>query len=200
MIVYGRRATTLKTQVLFDPCPNCKSTNSVHLTIYGRYAHIFWIPMFPIGKTGVSVCSNCRQVLKSKDMPPDLRLAYDNMKSGTKPPFWHFSGLALIALIIIAVNISDKQKGEKVGQWILAPKAGDIYELKVDDTTYTLYKVEAIEADTVFFTANEFQSSDETGLSSLYSKPFDSSMTYGISRKALIKMHSKDEIVDITRK
>ena len=199
MIVYGRRATVLKTQVLFEPCPNCRTTNSVQITVYQRYAHIFWIPMFPIGKTGVSVCVNCRQVLKLKEMPSGLRLAYDNLKADTRIPIWHFSGLALIVVAIIAVSISEKNKAEKVSKLILNPKTGDLFELKIKDTVYTLYKVLKVEKDTVFFVANQYHTNVEAGLDDLKKKPFDMSETYGIPKIALIRMNKKDEIIDIDR-
>ena len=199
MIVYGRRATVLKTQVLFEPCPNCRTTNSVQITVYQRYAHIFWIPMFPIGKTGVSVCVNCRQVLKLKEMPSGLRLAYDNLKADTRIPIWHFSGLALIVVAIIAVSISEKNKAEKVSKLILNPKTGDLFELKIKDTVYTLYKVLKVEKDTVFFFANQYHTNVEAGLDDLKKKPFDMSETYGIPKIALIRMNKKDEIIDIDR-
>src|SRR6185503_173866 len=199
MIVYGRRATALKTQVLFEPCPSCRTTNSVQITVFQRYAHIFWIPMFPIGKTGVSVCANCRQVLKLKDMPSGLRLAYDNIKEDTRIPVWHFSGLALIVVAIIAGSISEKNKAEKVSKFILNPKKGDIFELKIKDNVYTLYKVQAVEKDTVFFAANKYQTNLETGLDDLQKKPFDTDSVYGVAKAALIEMNRKEEIIDIDR-
>ncbi|HZY38853.1 MAG TPA: zinc-ribbon domain-containing protein [Mucilaginibacter sp.] len=199
MIVYGRRATALTTQVLFEPCPNCRATNSIHITVYQRYAHIFWIPMFPLNKTGTSVCSNCRQVLKLGDMPPGLRLAYDNIKSHTKIPVWHFSGLGLIAAVFIVIAISDKNKAEKISKLVLNPKAGDIFELKIKDTVYTLYKIKKVEKDTVFFIANKYQTNDETGLSNLFLKDFDDSVSYGFPKIALVEMNRKGDIIDIDR-
>jgi hypothetical protein len=199
MIVYGRRATALTTQVLFEPCPNCKATNSIHITVYQRYAHIFWIPMFPLNKTGTSVCSNCRQVLKLGDMPPDLRLAYDNVKAHTKVPIWHFAGIALIVGGIIALNISDKNKTERISKWVLNPKAGDIFEVKVKDSVYTLYKVQQVAKDSVFLIANKYQTDDETGLDKLKTKPFETDSTYGVPKAALVEMNRKEEIIDIDR-
>jgi hypothetical protein len=69
--------------------------------LFQRYAHVFWIPLFPIGKTGVSQCSHCKQILKLKEMPFALRLSYENMKSQTTTPFWVFSGSAVIAVIFV---------------------------------------------------------------------------------------------------
>jgi len=199
MIIYGTRATLLKSELIFEPCPNCQTTNSVQIGVYQRYAHVFWIPFFPIGKTGVSACGHCQQVLKSGQMPPALKLVYDNVKARTRIPVWHFSGLFLVALIVIAVIISDQKRGEKVGKYILAPKVNDVYEVKEKDEKYTLYKVQRIAGDTVFFVVNKYQTNQETGLDDLKSKEYDMTVQYGLVRSKLQEMNSKDEIIDIDR-
>jgi hypothetical protein len=202
MIVYGTRATLQKTEYIFDPCPNCRTANSVRLSVFQRYAHVFWIPFFPIGKTGVSMCNNCRQVIKLDQMPPSLRLSYDNLKAHTKIPIWSFAGVLLISLGVIAIIISEKQTAEKVSKFIVSPKKDDIYEIKLKDSEYTLYKVQKVEKDTVYFFANKYQTDLETGLSGLAdsgAKAFDTDITYGLSKSMLADMNKKDEIIDIDR-
>jgi hypothetical protein len=200
MIVYGTRATLTKSEHLFEPCPNCKNTNSLQISVFQRYAHIFWIPFFPIGKKGVSVCSNCNQVLKDKEMPASLKLSYDNLKSQAKIPVWNFSGLFIIALIAIAVTISQNHKNDKIGKYLLAPKKGDIFQIKLDDTTYTVYQVAKVDADTVFFFGGKYQSNTETGLDGLEARGFNTDSVEGVSKAGLAAMHKKDDIIDIERK
>ena len=101
MIVYGSKAKLLAKETLFEKCPHCGKPNSVEMHVFQRYAHIFWIPFFPIGKTGASQCAHCKQLLKLKEMPPDLRLAYDNLKAQTKTPIWTWSAAAIIGVLII---------------------------------------------------------------------------------------------------
>jgi hypothetical protein len=199
MIVYGTRATLVKSEYLFESCANCHTANSMQMSVFQRYAHVFWVPLFPIGKTGVSVCSNCRQVLNLQQMPPSLKMSYDNLKTGTKIPIWHFVGTFGIICIVIALFISDKQKGEKISKYILAPKKGDILEVKVKDSVYTLYKVNEIAGDTVFFYANKYQTNMEDDLSNLFLKEFATDSVYGISKANLADMNKKGEIIDIDR-
>jgi len=170
------------------------------MNVYQRYAHVFWIPFFPIGKTGVSVCGNCKQVLKLNQMPPILKMNYDNVKTRTRTPIWAFSGVFLIVLGVIAISISDKQKGEKVSRFIASPKKDDVFEIKLKDDEYTLYKVKEVVKDTVYFYANKYQTSQETGLSDLVGKEFDTGMSYGLPKSRLIEMNKNDEIIDIDRK
>jgi hypothetical protein len=61
--------------------------------------------MFGVGKTGASQCVNCKQVLRQKEMPASIRLAYDNMKLRAKTPLFVFSGIAAIAVIALIAII-----------------------------------------------------------------------------------------------
>lgn len=199
MIVYGTRAVHQKTELLYDPCPNCRATSSIQMNIYQRYAHVFWIPFFPIGKTGVSVCESCRQVLQLKQMPESLKPAYDSVKSNTRIPVWTFIGVFLIAGGIVAGVISEKQTAEKVSKLIMAPKQNDVFQIKLKDEQYTLYKVTKVQHDTVYFVANKYTIDQESHIEDLATKGYDESTTYGIPIKKLVAMNKNDEILDIER-
>ena len=136
MIVYGSKSKELAKEILTDKCQNCGTQNCIDMHVFQKYAHIFWIPFFPMGKTGVSQCDHCKQVLKLKEMPATLTASYNNLKAQTKTPIWMFSGLALVAVLITIGVISDKKKDEKNAQLILTPQKGDIFEIKT--TTLTL--------------------------------------------------------------
>jgi len=86
MIIYGSRATQLAHETLSEKCPHCGAGHTTQLFILQRYAHIFWIPMFPIGKVAVTSCSNCKKVTKQREMTDLMRLSSDNLKSQSKTP------------------------------------------------------------------------------------------------------------------
>jgi zinc-ribbon family len=86
MIIYGSKAKQLAKEALIDQCPNCKTQSSVELYIFQKYAHVFWIPFFPLAKTAVTQCTNCKQVLKQKEMPSTFQMSYENLKHQTKTP------------------------------------------------------------------------------------------------------------------
>lgn len=70
MIIFGTRSGNLKSpQTDALDCNFCKTEKSVWFYFFQRYIHIFWIPFVPIGKTGSSVCSHCKQALSVKKMP-----------------------------------------------------------------------------------------------------------------------------------
>ena len=67
MIFYGTRASHLLTAPIDQTaCAACGTPNALRASIFGRYAHVYWIPLFPIGKVSASECGHCRQVLPGK--------------------------------------------------------------------------------------------------------------------------------------
>ncbi len=202
MIIYGSKAKELAKDIIIDKCPNCGNQNTIDMHVFQKYAHVFWIPLFPIGKTGVSQCDHCKQVLKLNQMPPALKTAYANLKSQTKTPVWMFIGSALIAVLIVFAVIEGKEKDAKNAKLILAPQTGDVFEVKTKENQYTLYKVEDVSADSVFIRPHNFESNKETGLSDLKRKGDTaySEDVYGFSKAELKKMLADGEIIDIDRK
>jgi len=202
MLIYGSRAKQLAKESLFDKCPSCGTQNAIDLYVFQKYAHVFWIPFFPMSKTGVSQCNHCKQALKLNEMNDSIRDAYENLKTQTKTPVWMFSGLALVATLVVVGIISEKNKDERNAKFILAPQSGDIFEIKTKDNQYTLFKVDQVQGDSVFIRPNEYETNKSSGLSDLKNKGDNafSEIMLAFSKDELKKMLDKGEIIDIDRK
>ncbi|ULQ55204.1 hypothetical protein KJS94_11180 [Flavihumibacter rivuli] len=198
MIIYGTRSTELAKEVLTDKCQNCGTQNCIDMHVFQKYAHIFWIPFFPMGKIGLSQCDHCKQVLKVKEMPASLKASYDNLKAQTKAPIWMFSGLAVVAVLIMTSVVSDKKKDERNAKLILSPQVGDIFEVKTRNNNYTLYRVDQVKGDSVFIQASTYEVNRLKGLKDVRLKEYSSDV-YGFSKIELKEMFSKGEILDINR-
>jgi hypothetical protein len=151
-----------------------------------------------MGKTGVCQCDHCKQVLSLKEMPASLVISYNNLKEKAKTPIWMFSGLALLAILITIGIISGKKNDEKNAKLILSPKAGDIFEIKVNNSQYTLYKVNEVLGDSVFVQINDYETNKVTGLNDLKKEAY-SEEVMGFSKAELKQMLEKGEIIDIER-
>ena len=202
MIIYGRKATQVATESITDKCPNCGTLNNIQMTVFQKYAHIFWIPFFPIGKTGVTQCAHCKQVLQKKEFTGSLSSSYETLKTNSKTPIWTFSGLALLSALVIWGVISSKEKDEKNAKLILMPQKGDIYEIKKDYKEYTLYKVDNVAGDTVFILVNQYGTNKISGLSDLKNKGEEAfnQEPLPFMKTELKEMLEKGEIIDIDRK
>src|SRR5215203_1149628 len=202
MIIFGSNTKQIAAETSPDQCPNCGAYNSVQLYVLQKYAHIFWIPFFPTGKSIVSQCNNCRQALKSKEMPSSMLLSSDNLKSQSKTPVWTFAGVALVVVFCTLGFINDKKKGEKNSRLVLAPQTGDIFEIKTALDQYTLYKIDDVQGDSVFIRINNYETNKLTGLDDLKRKGETaySEDVFSITKADLKKMLEKGDVIDIERK
>ncbi len=170
MIIYGSRNIQLAKEIIIDKCPHCGAQHSVEMYVFQKYAHVFWIPFFPMGKSAISQCEQCKQVLKGNEMPEPLKSDYETLKAQTKTPVWTFAGLALVAIFISMGVYSDNKQDEKNAQLIAAPKSGDVFEIKTADNQYTLYKVDHVNGDTAFLRMHQFETNQSSGIAELKQK------------------------------
>jgi hypothetical protein len=198
MIIYGSKGKEIAKELQIEKCANCGQLSSVELHVYRRYAHVFWIPFFPLRKVGYSQCTHCKQVLEEKQMPEPLRQAYDNLEKQSKTPVWMFSGLALVAVLISIGVISAKQQDARNAKWILDPRKGDVYEVRNNFNSYTLYKVEEVVKDTVYVQFSMYETNKSSGLRDLKSKEY-SLEAMPFSKQELKTLLDKGEIMDIER-
>jgi hypothetical protein len=197
MIVYGQRSKLIKSELIHEPCPNCGKNFSVQMNVFQRYAHIFWIPFFPTGKTGVSQCSSCGQVVKYAHMSDALKAGYENVKRSAGTPVWMFSGLGLVAIIAAAVSINDSRKSSATSGYVLNPKAGDIVQIKLD-SVYTLLKLTSVDKDSIHFVTNQYQTTDDSQIDDLSEKPYDT-LVLAMAKTKLVDLNKKGDIINIDR-
>lgn len=200
MIIYGTRAVSLDSfELTAQPCENCGTEGSLVLTIFRKHAHIFWIPMVPLGKKGVSVCTNCKNTLKVSEMPEPLKMEYQSVKNSVKGPIWQFTGLVLVLLLasFIWYENGENQKEELI--YLSSPAAGDIYYLKLATGEYTTLKVMTVSQDSVFVVANEFVTNKPSGNRKLNKPENYSADSYGIARTYLIELHQDGDLYTVSR-
>jgi hypothetical protein len=202
MIIFGWKAKEVAKDLLPDPCPHCGAQHQVRMHIVQKYAHIFWIPMFPLSKTGASQCGHCKQLLKTGEMPISLRAAYQASMAKAKTPLWTFTGLMIFAALIALGAFTGHENSKKNAEWISTPQAGDIYEVKIDRSHYTLYKVLRVEGDLVFCGQNRYETNKIVGLIDLKSKGNEAYLAVPISfRKGVLQQMLTDEkILNVDRK
>ena len=202
-MIYGTKTTPVATENIADSCANCQTSNSILMSVLQKYVHIFFIPFIPVGKTGVTVCAHCKQALTKGEFNGSLNSRYDTLKSQSKTPIWTFSGLVLLAILILFLIVSDRQKKEKVATMIQTPQSGDVYEVKDGNTKqYTLYKIQRMNADTIFILMNQFETNKLSGLKDLREKGDAgySADEIPLTKADLQKMMADGEIIDVERK
>lgn len=200
MVIYGYRSATLLSKDLPQlQCAHCGEKGGMHMHIFRRHAHVFWVPLFPIGKHGVSECTACEDVRKKKEMDMDTRSEYDIAKMEAKGPIWQFSGSLIIALIAIYSVFAGKQDTKQELEYLNDPQVGDVYQYKTEGGNYSLFRIEAVDADSVVILENDYEVDGISGLSGVDLDSNYTTLYYKRGRNELAQSYSDDNIIDITR-
>jgi len=199
MIFYGSKGTHLHSeQVSGIKCSHCEQQTTHTISIFGRYAHLYWIPFFPMGKKGVSECNHCKITLAPKEMSESLKLAYQNVNGHTKSPVWYWSGLGVIAMIIGLVVFTGSQHKKDVITYINDPQVGDIYEYKPNEY-YSLLKVTSVSNDSIFVISNDYEIERQSKLYKIDKTKNYTTKPYGISKERIKDLFESNEILDVNR-
>ncbi|NMM47409.1 zinc ribbon domain-containing protein [Marinigracilibium pacificum] len=200
MIIYGMRAAHLKSaQSKNVTCPSCGTRESTVISVFRRHAHIFWIPLFPLGKTGVSQCQHCKATLKSSEMPDNVKSEYHRLKSESKGPIWQFSGLVLIAALVVWGIFTSAADKENEALYIQSPAVNDVYYYDMGDGEYSTMKVSAIEGDSISLLLNDYLIESRTKIYSIDKENNYTTMEIKMALSDLQDKYRDNKIIDIKR-
>jgi hypothetical protein len=201
MIFYGSKATAIGGETLYEvACPHCGTKGETEAVVYARYAHVYWIPIFSMGKKAACECKHClRTFVEGKDARA-LQPAFNELKARAKVPIWHWAGAALIGVSIIASSISGGENDKKRAQFVAQPEVGDVYHIKMTDGNYSTMKVRTISADSVEMFMNTLSVNKLSGIGKLEASTNYTDTEVGSFAKTDLKsMLEKHEIVEIKR-
>lgn len=115
LFFFGTGSTHLGTMVLPNlTCTHCGKVESVTASVFSRYFHLFWIPVFPIGKMSVTVCQHCKQSLRTNEMPAEYRTPVLAYQAQARTPLTNFALLLLLGVglvLIVVAGVIGKFKG-----------------------------------------------------------------------------------------
>ncbi len=200
MIVYGFKSVHLNTkQIINKVCPNCNSKGTLFLSVFRKHAQVFWIPLFPVWKTGLGQCSNCKHEFRIKELPENIKIEYENLKADSKGPLWQFTGLGLIVCIVAWASYASGETELRELEYIESPLAGDVYDYKLETGNYSTLKVDRVTSDSVFIFENQYEINRISKIHRIDKPENYYNISYGISRAELKAMHTSGEIMSIDR-
>jgi len=202
MIIFGLRSGNAKQKENnLSDCAHCGTSQSVQLHFYVRYFHIFWVPLIPLYKIGVSQCNHCKQVLDKAQMPPHLLASYAPERKKAKTPLKYYSWLIIVALFVVFAVFAVFTESKDTKAWLQQPQAGDVYEMK-EDGEYTLYRVKGIKGDTIFLNPHEYTADKMSALRKLKNNYPDaySGSIIALAKKQLNAMYEAKTLKRINRK
>jgi len=201
MIIYGTNGTHVRTQELPGvACPACKTSNSLRTSLYSRYAHVYWIPLFPFEKLAAVQCGACNEVWKHNAAPASIAPVVREVRQQISHPYWTWAGLAAVVAIAVfgyLASIRDRHTDEAL---LLEPRAGDIYTVRSDSAgMYSLMKVQRVGGNNVELVANDYQIDNVSPINKLNSPEKYSKEPFTLTRLELQIMRRKDQLTDVDR-
>ncbi len=105
MIIFGSRGSKIgDLNIKGTTCSHCGQQDTQHISVFGRYFHVFWIPILAIGKKVYAECTHCKKTIEENAFPPELKQQYQAQSAQVKRPIWHSLGCLGVAAII-GINI-----------------------------------------------------------------------------------------------
>lgn len=200
MIIYGWRPSHLKTsQSKTIECPECGQKGKTIISIYSKYAHVFWIPLFPFGKTGASQCQNCNCLRDEKTMSAEIKKEYNEIARYTRPPIWQFIGILILAIsIALFIGFQQNEKANEQ-KYILNPMIGDVPEYRTETGGYSTFKITEVTQDSIIYVVNLYETNQMSGIKEIIEDTCYSDTLYIMSRYNLAEMYNEGTIYDINR-
>jgi hypothetical protein len=185
---YGMREPHIKSTVLeYETCPECGQQGSIVSSVYGRYAHLFWIPLFPLTKKTYTQCRECNHQFYAYQMPESIGKEVQQFSRSVRTPIWYFSGLILFAVLIAFVVYSGKMDDKNTAAYMSDPQIHDCYYIRYsDDGYYSTMRIEAIEGDSVYFSVNDYATSKYSDIEKInIEENFDAEDLYPVAKEDL---------------
>lgn len=201
MIFYGTRASNLHNgKINHVTCPNCEKETSMTYSVFGKYAHVYWIPFFPYSKVSITECDSCKRTFEATELPDSIRqkLKVENERHSIKYPIWFFSGLFIIAaLVAIGIYMSgETEKKEKA--YLESPQLDDKYEYKTESGYYSIMKISKVTPDSVYFYINDMETNKTSGIYDI-DKEKNYSMIEGYTREEVKQLYTDKVVYEINR-
>jgi C4-type Zn-finger protein len=99
MIIFGQNETIAGMDEFYIRCPVCEGSNWADVMVTSKYFHIFWIPIFPVGKDANVICKTCGVKRFGLDLDEKLiGSEYINAKTKFRHPRFTYLGIAIFAL------------------------------------------------------------------------------------------------------
>lgn len=201
IILFGSRTGHAKTLRVPGSCINCGTSDSVELIVYQRFAHIFWIPIFPIRKIYTTECYKCKASLLGDEVQRSYSTFFQEARKKVGTPLWTFSGVILVGALISLITVLSYIGSVKNEFMIHDPQIGDVYKYKLENGEYSLLKVSEVMGDTVAVLLNSYSTNKVRGITRLMNEGRANYNKEPIlkSRSDLIRMFESGEILDIKR-
>ncbi|WP_163419909.1 zinc-ribbon domain-containing protein [Flagellimonas sp. CMM7] len=102
MKIFGLRSSYIGSlKIKKKQCSYCETNVQQNIIEYGRYFHVFLIPIFPMGRRTFGECDYCKKTSKKSEFDFELKKIYYENELKLRRPWWHWFGLIFIILVVV---------------------------------------------------------------------------------------------------
>jgi zinc-ribbon family len=203
MIFYGTKASNIKNGELRNvTCPHCQTNVSMNYSVYSKYAHIYWIPFFPISKTNIIECRSCKASydLATVDQSIKEKFKKEQEQNPAKTPLTHYSLLFLLGIGMGFGVYSVIKEGSDTEEFAKNPKVGDVFYEALSNGHFSTSKITKVTKDSILVLQNNKESVEKTNVSTQSADKENFTMEWGFSKKKYTELAIKgDSIYRIVR-
>lgn len=105
-VIHGVKDSIIGMDEFLVKCPACEAHQWADVMVISNYAHIYYLPLFPVDKAANVICQNCGLRRYNISFNKTLISDYDEVKKGFRHPWINYSGITLIAALIAGTIIS----------------------------------------------------------------------------------------------
>lgn len=158
MLFFGTRSKKIKKGRLSNTtCVNCDGNTSMTYTVFVKYFHVYWVPVFPFRKKTTIECNDCYYTYEYKELPESVKIKFDRERERNPVsfPVWMFSGLIVLTLLISWAFYQSGNADTREAGYIKNPKKGDVYFTNPEPSVYSSLRIDKVDKDSVYFTLND---------------------------------------------
>lgn len=148
MIIWGKTSKLIGTQTKQMICSHC-GHNEVTACTTQTFFTLFFVPTFPLSKSLTYLCPNCL----TQYQPEGINLGANAIADEkTRTPFWGFSGLAIIAVLVSLGAAIEHTENKDTAEFVKNPIVGDVMIFKMEnekETPYAFMKIKKIEDENI---------------------------------------------------
>ena len=199
LFLIGTRDSNVKNGILLnEKCPKCEVANSLQFSIYKKYTHVTLIPLFPVGNSVFITCRNCDENFNYDDLNEIAQFKLKNEK--VQNSYWMFAGSIIVLFFLVFTINNYFNDNEETSRLIKKPIQGDVYNLKFSNGYYSSMRIDKVTNDSIHATHNNFDAYMPYEIDNLDKSENYTNRKVNYSRKDILKLYDKGEIIKIRRK
>lgn len=214
LVLWGWRGKVIPGKMLSNQrCEHCGS-GSLRAHTVVNYVHIFWIPLFPVGRYLATECNHCQAVQKGKEIPDAIKQEARRQQALAPFPRYLFAGTAAVAVLAGFLFFNARAEQERTADYVAAPAVGDcfvvdyeqVFGVSEEDLRYGVMRVQSADADSVAFAVGSWAYEFHSDAGGAVKKGEVDSPEYWVdgavkfARDDLVAMHEADLVKGVIRR